>query len=49
MMQFQAGDMVETLDDVITGRVIAIDGDQVTIETETGFPMVYPATSLIKV
>jgi len=49
MMQFQVGDMVETLDDVITGRVIAIDGGQVTIETETGFPMVYPATSLIKV
>ena len=49
MMQFQTGDMVETLDDVITGRVMAIDGDQVTIETETGFPMVFPATSLIKV
>ena len=48
-MHFQAGDMVETLDDVITGRVIAINGDQVTIETEGGFPMDFPAASLIKV
>ena len=48
-MQFQTGDRVETLDDVITGRITKIEGDQVTIETDTGFPMVFPATSLIKV
>ncbi len=49
MNQFQLDDLVETLDDVITGRVIAIEGDQVTIETETGFHMVFTANSLIKI
>ena len=47
-MQFEPGDIVETLDDVITGTVTAVDGDQVTVETEAGFPMVFPASALIK-
>ena len=47
-MQFQIGDKVETLDDVITGRVTEINGNEVTLETDAGFPMVFPASSLIK-
>jgi len=47
-MQFEPGDQVETLDDVLKGEVTAVNGDQVTIETEAGFPMVFPASSLIK-
>ena len=49
MMPLQLGDQVETLDDVITGRVVQISGDMVTVETEAGFPMVFPVASLIKV
>ncbi|MCX2720037.1 Smr/MutS family protein [Lentiprolixibacter aurantiacus] len=49
MMRFEPGDRVETLDDVLTGRVTAVEGDQVTIETESGFPMVLPASALIKI
>ncbi len=48
MMQFQIGDRVETLDDVITGRISKIEGDQVTVETASGFPMIFPASSLMK-
>ena len=47
-MKFEPGDIVETLDDVITGTVTAVEGDQVTIETEAGFPMVFPASALIR-
>lgn len=48
-MQFEPGDQVETLDDIIKGKVTAVSGEQVTIETDTGFPMVFPASALIKV
>ena len=48
-MKFEPGDIVETLDDVITGTVTAVEDDQVTIETEAGFPMVFPASALIRV
>ena len=47
-MKFEPGDIVETLDDVITGTVTAVEGDQVTIETEAGFPMVFAASALIR-
>ena len=47
-MHFELGDIVETLDDVITGTVTAIKEEEVTIETEAGFSMVFPASSLIK-
>ena len=46
-MGFKPGDIVETLDDVITGRVMDVNGDLVTIETDAGFPMEFPASALI--
>ena len=49
MKEFQVGDRVETLDDVIIGKVIEINGEQISIETDTGFPMVFPASKLIKI
>ncbi|MBT8321399.1 MAG: Smr/MutS family protein [Eudoraea sp.] len=48
-MKFEPGDLVETMDDVLRGKVTLVQGDQVTIETEEGFPMVFLASDLIKV
>ena len=48
-MSLQIGDLVETLDDVISGRVVEIKDDQVTIETEAGLPLVFASSALIKV
>ena len=48
-MNFEPGDIVETLDDVITGRVVVVTGHQVTIETEAGFSMEFPTSALVKV
>lgn len=49
MSDFQIGDSVETLDDVIKGKVDAIDGTQISIETTDGFNMSYDASELVKI
>lgn len=49
MSDFQIGDSVETLDDTIKGRIIAIEGKQISIETEDGFQMRFNASELVKI
>lgn len=49
MSVFQIGDKVETIDDTIVGFVIAIDGNQVTLESSDGFQIDYPAKELVKI
>jgi len=47
-MKFEVGDIVEALDDLISGVVKSIDGDLITIETDEGFPLVLQSHELIK-
>lgn len=49
MTVFQIGDTVETLDDTIIGVVIHIDGVDITIESEDGFPLTYSNSELVKI
>lgn len=49
MADFQIGDSVETLDDIIKGRVDAINGTQISIETEDGFHMKFDVSELVKI
>lgn len=49
MADFQIGDSVETLDDIIKGRVDAINGTQISIETEDGFNMKFDVSELVKI
>lgn len=49
MAIFKIGDFVETLDDTITGKVIKVVGEQVTLENPDGFAMAYSAKELVKV
>lgn len=49
MSDFQIGDSVETLDDTITGNIIAIDGTRITIETDDGFQMGFNASELVTI
>ena len=48
-MNFQVGDRVETIDDVITGTVQAVNGNTITVETDEGFPLKYEASELVKI
>jgi len=49
MTVFQIGDTVETLDDIIVGKVIHIDGSDITIESEDGFSLTYSNSELVKI
>ncbi|MFK7748672.1 MAG: Smr/MutS family protein [Kordia sp.] len=48
-MNFQEGDRVETIDDVIKGIVKATKGNTITIETDEGFPLQFEAAELVKI
>jgi len=48
MTVFQVGDRVEVLDDTVTGIVIAVNGADITVETDEGFPLDYRANELVK-
>jgi DNA-nicking Smr family endonuclease len=48
-MNFQVGDRVEAIDDVISGIVKSIDGNTITMETDEGFPLTFEASELVKV
>jgi dsDNA-specific endonuclease/ATPase MutS2 len=48
MSNFQIGDKVSVLDEAIDGVVTGINSDQITIETEDGFPMTYFVNELVK-
>ncbi|RVT73456.1 DNA mismatch repair protein MutS [Flavobacterium sufflavum] len=45
---FSKGDKVAVLDDAINGVVLAVKGNEVTIETEEGFVMNFSANELVK-
>ena len=47
MSQFQIGDIVETIDDVIKGVVEVINGEQITIVSDDGFSLDFMAKELV--
>ncbi|MEH6514035.1 Smr/MutS family protein [Maribacter arcticus] len=47
MSQFQIGDIVETIDDVIKGVVESINGEQITIVSDDGFSLDFMAKELV--
>lgn len=49
MTAFSVGDTVEVLDDTLTGMVVAISDNTITVETEAGFTLDYALDELIKV
>ncbi|ASV28946.1 Smr/MutS family protein [Maribacter cobaltidurans] len=48
MAHFKIGDRVETMDDVIKGKVSQIEGTEITIVTDDGFPMQFQKNELVK-
>jgi len=46
---FQIGDNVEVLDEKLSGKVIAMSGSEITIESEDGFMMKYAPNELVNV
>src|SRR5699024_742229 len=49
LKKMKIGDRVEVLDDTVSGVVVAINGDRITIETEDGFPMHYKENELVMI
>ncbi|MDC6407014.1 MULTISPECIES: Smr/MutS family protein [Maribacter] len=49
MTQFEIGDRVEAIDDVISGTVTQVSGHMVTLKTKDGFPMQFQDTELVLV
>ncbi|RKR07077.1 Smr domain-containing protein [Maribacter vaceletii] len=49
MRVFNIGDKVETIDDVISGTILSIDGSKITIEDSNGFVLSYFDKELMKV
>lgn len=47
MSQFQIGDTVETVDDVIKGVIESIQGDEITVLSDDGFPLTFSANELV--
>ncbi|MGX1929464.1 Smr/MutS family protein [Flagellimonas sp. 2504JD4-2] len=45
---FQVGDRVEVLDEAISGRIDAIEGNLITVMTDEGFPLKYNSNELVK-
>lgn len=48
-MKFQVNDKVEVLDDSLRGKVIALKGDMVSIETTEGFILDFHETELVRI
>lgn len=49
MEKINEGDRVEALDDLVSGKAIRVEGDQVTIETQDGFELVFARKELVKI
>jgi len=49
MRDFKIGDVVETIDDVISGTVVGIEGNTVTIEDADGFVISFLSSELMRV
>ena len=48
-MKFRLNDKVSVLDDDLSGHVIEISADTITIETTSGFEMSFAASELVKI
>lgn len=48
-MKFKINDRVEVLDDALKGRVVEVNGDNVSIETTEGFSLDYHESELVKI
>ena len=48
MAVFQLGDRVEVIDDTVSGIVIQIKNEEITIESDEGFPLTYLPKELVK-
>lgn len=46
-MSFKVGDLVEVIDEVVSGRVISINDDIITVETTDGFPLQFSKNNLM--
>jgi dsDNA-specific endonuclease/ATPase MutS2 len=49
MADFQIGDRVEAIDDVIKGFITQIHDDTITIATDDGFPLSFEKKELVKI
>lgn len=49
MTVFRLGDRVEVLDDTVSGIVVAINENEITIESDEGFKLSYSKNELVKV
>ncbi len=47
MRHFNIGDTVETIDDVIKGVVESINGDNITMLSDDGFPLTFSSNELV--
>lgn len=47
-MKLKIGDTVDVLDDLLSGKIISVSGDTITIETDEGFELDFKASELIK-
>lgn len=47
-MMFNVNDKVEVLDDALKGRVVAVNGETVSIETSEGFALDFHQSELVK-
>nr|WP_311195920.1 hypothetical protein [Antarcticibacterium sp. 1MA-6-2] len=47
-MKFKINDIVEVLDDALKGKVVAVEGANISIETTEGFLLNYHETELIR-
>ncbi|WP_335967153.1 DNA mismatch repair protein MutS [Galbibacter sp. PAP.153] len=48
-MKLQKGDLVETIDDAIQGKIIGVDNNMVTVTTKEGFNLKFSSNELIKI
>lgn len=49
MKMLKINDAVEVLDDVISGKIVAIEADLYTIETSDGLLLTFPSRELVKI
>ena len=49
MPNISKGDRVEVLDDAISGKVVKVEGTHITIETPSGFDLVFEENELVKI
>lgn len=48
MADFEIGDKVEAIDDTIVGVISKIEGDEITVNTDDGFPLTFQSHELVK-